>query len=364
MKANKHLFVAISILLATTVVTAACSRDDKETKDPCDNVFCGERGVCNPETGACDCETGYSGDSCEECDTGYFFHQDECIPGECAKDSDCDDGNACNGLETCNENNECVSGHPVDCGENAHCVDPEGTCECNDGFVKENGLCISALITDFEDLSLDPESFWNGSDETGYFETGHASLNNYYYSDFGYWEGFAYSNTTDTTTPGYENQHSAVTGSGAEGSEIYAVGYYSTFYDNPPPTITLTNTEEGYLVSGLYVTNTTYAYLAMSEGDGVSKKFGGTTGDDPDWFLLTITGLDQHGETTGTVEFYLADFRFEDNEDNYIIGDWTWVDLTSLGPVTGLQFTLSSSDTGDFGMNTPAYFAIDTIIRK
>ena len=41
--------------------------------------------------------------------------------------------------------------------------------------------------------------------------------------------------------------------------------------------------------------------------------------------------------------------------------DWEWVDLSSLGTVAGLEFDLSSSDTGPSGMNTPAYFAMDDL---
>ena len=65
---------------------------------------------------------------------------------------------------------------------------------------------------------------------------------------------------------------------------------------------------------------------------------------------------------TGTVDFYLADYRFENNGDDYLIQDWTWVDLTGLGAATQLEFDLDSSDVGQFGMNTPAYFAIDDIV--
>ena len=60
---------------------------------------------------------------------------------------------------------------------------------------------------------------------------------------------------------------------------------------------------------------------------------------------------------------YLADFTAEAAEEDYILDAWTWVDLSSLGEVSGLQFTLSSSDNGEYGMNTPAYFAIDDIMR-
>ena len=70
-------------------------------------------------------------------------------------------------------------------------------------------------------------------------------------------------------------------------------------------------------------------------------------------------GIDEQGESTGTVEFYLADYR--DGKAD-AVSEWTWVDLTSLGPnVSRLEFQLESTDVGDFGMNTPAYFAIDNL---
>jgi len=113
-------------------------------------------------------------------------------------------------------------------------------------------------------------------------------------------------------------------------------------------------------VTGAYFTNTTYAALSMRDGDGFAKKFGGATGNDADWFKLTIKGIDANAQyTTNSVDFYLADYRFADNAQDYIIDEWTWVSLAMLGPVVGLEFDLSSSDVGQWGMNTPAYFAMD-----
>ena len=37
------------------------------------------------------------------------------------------------------------------------------------------------------------------------------------------------------------------------------------------------------------------------------------------------------------------------------------MDLSSLGDVTGLEFNVASSDVGDFGINTPTYFAMDDL---
>jgi len=76
--------------------------------------------------------------------------------------------------------------------------------------------------------------------------------------------------------------------------------------------------------------------------------------DDPDWFKLTITG-----SNSNTVDFMLADYRFEDNGQDYIVDEWTWIDLSGLGSVTNLEFSFTSTDNGAWGMNNPGYFAMD-----
>ena len=205
----------------------------------------------------------------------------------------------------------------------------------------------------FENFDLQPESFLNGSDLSGGFADGDIFLPNDYNTDFSSWSGWAISHISDNTTPGFMNQYSAITGGGIE-SDTYATSFVSG-----ESTIRL---QDGAAQEGVFITNSTYAYFSMLDGDSFSKKFGGLTGNDPDFFLLTI-GAYQEGELTGAeVEFYLADFTFADNSLDYIVDEWTYVDLTSLGAADSLSFTLTSSDVGEFGMNTPAYFCIDDFI--
>ena len=217
------------------------------------------------------------------------------------------------------------------------------------------GAASGAEIADFEDLSLDPNSYWNGSDGSGGFVSGGAFFHNNYNFDWFYWDGFAYSNMTDTTTSGMAGQYNSIAGTGQGDSANYAVGFVGWA---ELPTVGF----NAAVIDGLYVTNNNFAYYSMLNGDVFAKKFGGDDGNDPDWFLLTITGRDACDVVTGTVEFYLADFRFENNGEDYIIDTWEYVDLSSLGMVTKLEFSLSSSDVGAWGMNTPAYFVIDTIV--
>ncbi len=238
-----------------------------------------------------------------------------------------------------------------------------------------------AQVADYENLTLEPESYWNGSDRLveGHYEPGHwMGAATFYHGGFNSggadfsntfiewwqpdgtlwytsWGGWAYSNVTDTTTPGFGNQYSAyapTAGGGHGGSANYAV-YYDG-YEAPQPT--LAGIAPGTLL-GAYFTNTTYTALSMRDGDGWSFPF-----EEGDWFLLTITGLDDGGQETGMVEFHLADYTSSDETGWYIIDDWTWVDLSSLGSATQVQFALSSSDWDPiWGMSTPAYFAMDNL---
>ena len=115
-------------------------------------------------------------------------------------------------------------------------------------------------------------------------------------------------------------------------------------------------------VQGADFTNTTYAALSMLYGDGFAKQFGGPSGNDPDWFLLTIYGTTATGALlSSSVTFYLADYRKLSGQPDYIISQWTPLNLSSLAGATCLYFNLTSTDVGLYGLNTPAYFAIDNI---
>lgn len=219
----------------------------------------------------------------------------------------------------------------------------------------------AAGVADFENLSLSPESYWNGSDGSGGFTSGGMFFNNTYNASWSSWDQFAYSNITDNTTAGFGNQYSAYPGSGYSASSNYGVGFDGEDLGGNIPVISF---DSDVAVGSARITNATYAALSMLNGDSFAKEFGGTSGDDPDWFLLTITGRDGASQSVGTVDFYLADYRFEDNGLDYIVDTWQLVDLTGLGIVRSIEFSLSSSDVGDLGMNTPAYFAIDNVVPE
>lgn len=217
-------------------------------------------------------------------------------------------------------------------------------------------LMINAQITvDFESNGLEVDTFLNGSDLQGGFSNDFIFLPNSYNEQYGSWIGWAISTKTDTETQGWANQYSAIPGAGFYGSQHYAVSYVSG------SSRLVMNQDEPVAVSSFYVTNNAYAYYSMLNGDSYAKKFGGEDGTDPDFFLLTVKGYKNGELTQDSVDFYLADFRSDNSADDYIVNDWQLVDVSDLGAVDSLNFQLSSSDNGQYGMNTPAYFCMDNV---
>jgi hypothetical protein len=210
------------------------------------------------------------------------------------------------------------------------------------------------VVADLEDITVPAEGHMSVSteedDERTEFTSGNFEFKTGCMHDSDYWYWFGYANQTDTKYETLDDQWKNVVGGGYDGSSNYGVAYAAAF--NGPCYVNVLNHDDGVEVPGFYITNSSYAHSSMSNGDGFAKKFG-----KGDWFKLTITGYDANDVETGTKEYYLADLR--DADKAYIINDWRYVDLSGLGKVKKLGFELSSSDNGDYGMNTPAYFCFD-----
>ncbi len=218
------------------------------------------------------------------------------------------------------------------------------------------GAAKAQSVSTFENLNLGTNKFWNGSDFSGGFASGDAFFVNTFDTTFGdYWEGFAASTTTDDSTATYLNQYSAITGNG-HNSNAYAVNYAQG-------KIRLTGAAAGKVVNGFYITNSTYGYYAMKNGTTYSKKFGDSSGNAKDYFFVRIKAWRNGAVVNDSVDFYLSDFRFNDNTKDYIVNTWEWVDLVPLGNADSLSFKYFSSDTGSFGINNPKYFCMDDFNR-
>ncbi|MDA8962925.1 DUF4465 domain-containing protein [Pseudomonadales bacterium] len=199
----------------------------------------------------------------------------------------------------------------------------------------------AALIT-FDDNALTSDSFFAPQDNASFNSAGTSFDHTWSYDCC--WGNFTYSNKQDTTTVGFTNDRSAITGTGVGiGQDNYAVSYSNASINFAGAT----------QVESAFITNTTYAYLAIKNGD---DGYGAVKGafEAGDFFNLTINGLDQNENIISTFDFALAD-------GSDVVDSWTLVDFSSLGTVYGLSFSYSSSDVGDYGINTPTYFAIDNI---
>jgi hypothetical protein len=219
-------------------------------------------------------------------------------------------------------------------------------------------VCLGQVwTTSFEDYNLPVDSFLNGSHASGGFsDQGGLFFPNDYNPMWSSWSGWAISSMTDTATRGFMNEFSCISGSGHDDSRTYATSYAPN-----PVRLSFSKQRNDATFQGLYINNSTYAYHSMEEGDAFAKRFGGADGTDPDFFKLTVYAYVEDELKEDSVEFFLADYRFDNPEEDYIIKEWTYLDLSSLGAVDSLEFTLSSSDLGSFGMNTPAYFCVDDI---
>ncbi|MDC2624121.1 DUF4465 domain-containing protein [Bacteroides ovatus] len=187
---------------------------------------------------------------------------------------------------------------------------------------------------------------WNFKDPNNLVELTH------YYSEMGFGGGFTYTNKTDVTTPGYTN-NSAITAKGKSG-KVYLTSNSSSF---TPARITNLNSDK-YGFKGAWITNTTYAYLAIKDrNDGNNppyvKQFGSG-----DWFKVTAIGYQANGSEIGKVDFYLADYR---DGKTKVVNTWEWFDWSSIEDADYIQITLSSTDNNDYGMATPSYFCLDGI---
>lgn len=229
-----------------------------------------------------------------------------------------------------------------------------------------SGTAQAAGISSFEGLASGPGQFFIGtpqpfpgaasSFQSGFVTYGHHAVD--WGGGFTAWSGFAWSNVNDPGTPGFGNQYAARAGAGALGTATYAVGFLPAVFGGGGQTERRTiQFDLPSLLTGAWFTNTTYSALSMLEGDAFTRPFASATGD---FLELTIEGLSA-GVVTGSLTFALADFR---GPTPFVLNDWRFVDLSALGFVDGLGFRLNGSDFGPFGLNTPAYFAMDELSRQ
>mgnify|MGYP003603666681 CR=1 FL=1 len=175
------------------------------------------------------------------------------------------------------------------------------------------------------------------------FATNAAAFVNVYTPAWDSWAGYAFSTVSNTTDGSWLNQYAAAQAL----DRPYAVGFHS-HWDGIAPEILfdLPVTPKSVLLN-----NTTYAALAMRNGNAPARKF-----TDGDYFILTLTAYDLDGHAVAATNHYLADFR---GTNTLIQTNWSALDLSWMPPdVASLVGTVTTTDVGAFGPNTPTYFAL------
>ncbi len=172
------------------------------------------------------------------------------------------------------------------------------------------------------------------------------------------WKGFCPSESRDNADHSNDNwvdyQWGSITGGGV-GDNSYVIACWDV---NETTTQVPERVSVGmgsvygneFYPSQVYITNTAWGYYAMKNGSAFSKAFG-----PHDWCTVEIYGVDLKNNITGQVSVDLA-------RDGKICDAWQLVDLTPLKKCAVIYFQMKSSDTGQWGMNNPAYFALDNFV--
>lgn len=242
------------------------------------------------------------------------------------------------------------------------------------GVYADEKITMLDLSKSTTKLEFDPTTgAWTGtydddaeSIESQCFSFVHSSM-----SDWATWWGFTVSNSADNSMR--ENFITYQFSNMAEGGIVltadgtvkvddfgtpvvsaempYLVAYYSSYMSARPVDMTF-NDGKLYEPVGVYVNLNSYTYYTVRDGDSFARAF--TNGDK---FVLTVHGV-AADESEKEVKVELAAY---DNGNLTINRGWRYVDLTELGPVNELYFTVKSTDSGAYGDNTPGYFCLDKL---
>lgn len=185
------------------------------------------------------------------------------------------------------------------------------------------------------------------------------------------WEGFTLSKNFDNdfATGSLEKQWGNSAGRGlADAADPFLLSYFSYYCENviadkTTHALQIDLATEPRQLLGAYVCPTAWSTNNVVIDGGFTRRFHAG-----DYLTITAHGLDADGNDNGkTVVYYLADFRDKSAHNWHVAQEWQWMDLRELGVVSGVYFTMESTDNGSFGPNTTCYFAMDgisTIVEK
>ena len=209
------------------------------------------------------------------------------------------------------------------------------------------------VLVDFQNVVIQNGKYNNDAEGEGFFREGNVSFQNL--QPEGYWYGFAYSQMHDVTTFDYATNEFSAYVPGDSPENRFMVGFISA-WDAPSIEITFSKPVKDLSFD---VANSTLAALAMKGEDpnGFARRF-----EEGDWFELIIQLYDASGNPLFVDENRKPQpEKISLAQGVQILDRWMNITITGDMAVSKIEFSLDSSDTGDWGMNTPAYFCIDNI---
>lgn len=188
------------------------------------------------------------------------------------------------------------------------------------------------------------------------------------------------SNTEDTQAAGwwysYENQCSVYNldssdgsnnGAGARGSNTFVVVYGYNDSNNDSASRMYFTSDAELALGNIQLCNSSYVYGTLANGNPYGNTPDQSMEEAKGWFRVEFYGYDAQGNATNggkPVEFYLCDYRAGSATYTASIVRWTACDLSALGKVNSVMVNFAGSDTGTYGLNTPAYVCLDNLEVK
>lgn len=159
------------------------------------------------------------------------------------------------------------------------------------------------------------------------------------------WEGFTLSKVSQDTA----NVFGCVANGGLAGvGTPYVIGYYSDWIlETKRFSSNIILFDQAYYPEYVYICQNSNTMEAITKGMFNARAF-----TENDTLALIISTLNSNLEEIESITYFLA----VDGTKN---SGWVKVPLTALNQAMGLSFRMTTTDIGEYGANTPMYFALD-----
>jgi hypothetical protein len=159
------------------------------------------------------------------------------------------------------------------------------------------------------------------------------------------WEGFTLSKVSQDTA----NVFGCVANGGLAGvGTPYVIGYYSDWIlETKGFSSNIILFDQAYYPEYVYICQNSNTMEAITKGMFNARAF-----TENDTLALIISTLNSNLEEIESITYFLAVDGMKNN-------GWVKVPLTALNQAMGLSFRMTTTDMGEYGANTPLYFALD-----